>query len=128
MMEDRKDIENREDIENLVDEFYKKVLEDETIAYIFNEVVKINTEKHMPIMYDFWEATLFNKAVYKGNPMKIHMKLNEKEALTKAHFNQWLALFNETVDEFFYGEKAELAKTRALSIATVMQFKIYKAP
>jgi hemoglobin len=126
MMEDRKDIENRNDIKKLVDEFYKKVLEDETIGYIFNDVVKINLEKHMPLMYDFWETTLFHKAVYKGNPMKIHMKLNEKEALTKAHFNQWLALFNETVDELFYGEKAELAKTRALSIATVMQFKIYK--
>lgn len=126
-MTDRKDMETREDIEILVNSFYKKVLKDEIIGYIFKDIVKIDLEKHMPTMYDFWETTLFHKAVYKGNPMNIHLKLNEKELLTKAHFDQWLALFNETVDELFEGEKAELAKTRALSIATVMQIKIYQS-
>lgn len=126
-MTDRKDIETRKDIEILVDSFYKKVLKDETIGYIFKDVANINLEKHMPTMYDFWETTLFHSSVYKGNPMNIHLKLNKVETLTKAHFEQWLALFNETVDELFQGEKAELAKTRALSIATVMQIKIHNA-
>lgn len=126
-MTDRKDIETRKDIEILVDSFYKKVLKDETIGYIFKDVANINLEKHMPTMYDFWETTLFHSSVYKGNPMNIHLKLNNKEPLKKSHFEQWLALFNETVDELFHGEKAELAKTRALSIATVMQIKIHNA-
>ena len=123
----KKDIENRKDIEMLVDAFYTKVIKDETIGYIFNEVVKLDWEKHIPIMYDFWETTLFHKAIYKGNPMKIHVDLNVKEQLKKAHFDQWLALFNETVDELFDGEMANLAKTRALSIATIMQIKIHQA-
>lgn len=126
-MTNRKDIETREDIEILVDSFYKKVLKDETIGYIFKDVANINLEKHMPTMYDFWETTLFHRSVYKGNPMSIHLKLNKKEQLRKGHFDQWLALFNETVDELFQGEKAELAKTRGLSIATVMQIKIHEA-
>lgn len=125
-LKDKKDMETREDIIILVDTFYEKVLRDQTIGYIFNDVVNINLEKHMPVMYDFWETTLFHTAVYKGNPMKIHDKLNEKESLTKPHFDQWLTLFNETVDDLFYGEKAALAKTRALSIATVMQIKIHQ--
>lgn len=123
----KKDIENRKDIEMLVDAFYTKVIKDETIGYIFNEVVKLDWEKHIPIMYDFWETTLFHKAIYKGNPMKIHVDLNVKEQLKKVHFDQWLTLFNETVDELFDGEKAILAKTRALSIATIMQIKIHQA-
>jgi hemoglobin len=126
-MPQKQDIKNRKDIELLVDTFYKKVLKDETISYIFNDVAKIDLAKHMPLMYDFWETTLFHQAVYKGNPMKVHLDLNVKESLKKAHFDQWLTMFNETVDELFYGEKAELAKTRALSIATVMQIKIYQA-
>ena len=124
----KKDIEGRQDIEKLVDSFYQKVIKDDTIGYIFNDVVKLDWEKHIPIMYDFWETTLFHQAIYKGNPMKIHVDLNAKETLKKDHFDQWLAMFNETVDELFHGEKASLAKTRALSIATVMQIKIHQNP
>ena len=126
-MPQKQDIESRKDIELLVDTFYEKVLKDETIGYIFSEIANIDLAKHMPLMYDFWETTLFHKANYKGNPMKVHVDLNENVPLKKAHFDQWLSMFNKTVDELFSGEKAELAKTRALSIATVMQIKIYQA-
>ncbi len=128
LMTNRKDIENREDIIVLVDSFYDKVLKDDTIGYIFKDVANINLEKHMPTMYDFWETTLFHQSVYKGNPMRVHVKLNQKEPLKKSHFERWLKLFNETVDELFEGEKAESVKTKALSIATVMQIKVYQAP
>jgi hemoglobin len=122
-----KDISSRDDIVKLVDQFYTKVLSDQTIAYIFKDVAKIDLKNHMPTMYDFWESTLLNKTAYRGNPMKVHLDLNDKESLKKVHFDQWLKLFNETVDELFKGERAELAKTRALSIATVMQIKLYKS-
>ena len=125
-MENKRELKSRIDIELLVDSFYKKVMKDDTIGYIFGETVNLDWEKHIPIMYDFWETTLFHKAIYKGNPMKVHIDINKKEPLKKAHFDQWLSMFYETVDELFYGEKAELAKTRALSIATVMQIKIYQ--
>ena len=123
-MPDKRDIENRQDIELLVNKFYKKVLSDKLIGYIFTEVANINLPEHMPKMYDFWETTLFHNVLYKGNPMTVHLELNKLEALLKPHFDQWLLLFNETVDELFDGEKAHLAKTRALSIATMMQIKI----
>ena len=41
---------------------------------------------------------------------------------------RWLQLFTSTVDELFEGEKAELAKQRAMSIATVMQLKLLHEP
>jgi len=120
------DIKTREDVILMVDSFYKKVLKDDTIAYLFTDIAKVNWETHMPIMYNFWETTLFHKAIYKGNPMKVHVDLNKKVVLKKEHFDQWLSMFNATVNELFVGEKAELAKTRALSIATVMQIKIHQ--
>ena len=49
-----KAINNREDIELLVNKFYEKVKVDETIGYIFNEIANINWDKHLPKMYDFW--------------------------------------------------------------------------
>jgi hemoglobin len=42
----------------------------------------------------------------------------------KEHFERWRKLFDETVNENFKGEIAHAAKTRALSIATVMQLKV----
>jgi hemoglobin len=41
------------------------------------------------------------------------------------HFQRWTELFTATVDEMYKGEKAELIKQRAMSIATVMQIKIF---
>jgi hemoglobin len=122
----KNDISSRDDIVKLVDQFYDKVLDDATIGYIFKDVAKIDMKHHMPRMYDFWESTVLNKTTYRGNTMKVHLDINDKESLKKAYFDQWLVLFNATVDELFRGEKAELAKTRALSIATVMQIKLHK--
>ena len=122
----KKDIENRADIELLVNEFYKKVKADDLIGYIFTEVAKINWEKHLPHMYDFWENTLFYTGAYEGNPMELHKHLHRVMPLKTEHFAQWNKLFLSTVDELYKGKNAKLAKQRAISISTVMQIKILK--
>ncbi len=120
----KRDIESREDIELLVNEFYKKVISDPVIGTIFTDIVKVNWTRHLPVMYDFWENTLFYTGNYIGNPMETHSRLNRLIPLKASYFKQWTDLFNTTVDELFSGGKAELAKQRALSISTVMQIKI----
>lgn len=120
----KKDIENRSDIEILVKAFYEKVKTDAIIGPIFNDIIQVNWEKHLPMMFDFWENTLFYTGCYTGNPMKSHQHLQEIFPLTSEHFKQWLSLFTSTVDELFEGEKALLAKQRAMSISMVMQIKI----
>ncbi len=125
-MAEKLDIQTRSDIELLVNMFYKKVQKDEVISHFFNDVVVLDWSKHIPVMYDFWESILLDKHNYKGNPMPAHISLNEKSPMKKEHFDRWIQLFSSTVDELFSGEKAEQAKTRALSIATVMQIKIHK--
>jgi hemoglobin len=120
----KKDLENRADIELLVRCFYDKVKADDTIGYIFNDIARVNWEKHFPVMFDFWENVLFYTGGYDGNPMTIHQHINRVVPLTKFHFTRWNQLFAQTVDELFEGNNAMLAKQRALSIATVMQLKI----
>ncbi|MBC8053693.1 MAG: group III truncated hemoglobin [Sphingobacteriaceae bacterium] len=119
-----KDLISREDIELLVNAFYQKVQKDDVIGFIFNDVAKVNWEQHLPKMYDFWETILFGQKGFKGNPMEVHFKLNQKQALGDREFERWKALFNTTVDENFEGEFAELAKQKAQSIADLMLFKI----
>lgn len=120
----KKDIQTRDDIETLVTTFYDKVKADPVIGHIFTEVAKVNWEKHLPVMFDFWENTILFSGSYSGNPMAAHQRLHATFPLNPDHFKRWIALFTGTVDELYAGEKAELAKQRALSIATIMQVKL----
>jgi hemoglobin len=121
------DISSRTDIEKIVLQFYEAVKADETIGFIFTEVVKMNWEKHIPVIVDFWETILLDNPVYTKNAMEVHYDLNNKIPLRKAHFDSWVHLFITTVDDLFEGKIAALAKTRAKSIAGVMLFKMENA-
>lgn len=120
------DIETNQDLEILLSKFYTKLLSDETVSNIFTEVAKINLEAHLPKIIDFWNLSLFGKGDYSNNVMKIHLDLNAEEKLNEKHFKTWLNHFYSTVDENFSGKNAEIIKTKALSIATVMQIKMHK--
>ncbi|RMG03673.1 MAG: group III truncated hemoglobin [Acidobacteria bacterium] len=119
-----KDILSRADIDTLMQNFYQKVMKDPLIGYIFTDVAKLNLEKHLPIIGDFWDSVLFNSGKYQKhqrNPMLVHLELNRKTQLKPEHFDRWLVIFNETIDELFSGANAELIKSRAAMIAERMQ-------
>jgi hemoglobin len=122
-----RDIETREDIDELVAEFYRKAIADPLIGYIFTEVARIDLDAHLPVIADFWEMLLFGspnfQEKYRRSPMQTHGALNEKEPLRAEHFGRWVRLFVETVSEKFAGERAELAKARAYSIAQTMRYR-----
>ncbi|WP_299442650.1 group III truncated hemoglobin [uncultured Aquimarina sp.] len=121
--DDLKDITTREDIEYLMWAFYKKALEDPNIGSFFTEIAQINLEDHIPHIASFWEQQLFYTGNYKKNVLQIHQNLHQQKIMEKIHFETWLELFTSTVDLNYSGPKAELMKTRALSIATVIQLK-----
>jgi hemoglobin len=123
----KKDITSREDIEQLVSAFYEQVKKDDTIGFIFTDVVKINWEHHIPLIVDFWESILLDNPVYTKNAMEVHYVLNKKTPLKKEHFVTWVLLFCTAVDDLFEGKTAALAKTRAKSISGLMQFKMADA-
>jgi len=118
------DIQNKDDLYLLVDEFYKKLLSDESISYIFTDVVKIHLEEHLPILVTFWSQAILGTGGYTKNLTQIHLDVNAKEHLTPELFKIWLHHFYTSVDENFIGDNSEKIKTQALSIATVMQIKI----
>ena len=122
-----KNLETREDIELLVNTFYRKVQKDETIGYFFNDIAKVNWNLHLPKMYNFWETLLFGKASYKGNPMAVHYPINDEVAMEKFHFEHWLKLWTETVNELFSGEIADMAIYKAKNISQLMAFKMETA-
>lgn len=118
------DIISGAEIKIVIDTFYDKVRADASIGFIFNDIAQVDWEHHMPIMYDFWESTVFGTGTYTRNAMTPHFVLQDKVKFTAAHFERWVFLFVTTVDELYAGENAEIMKMRATSIAGLMQNKL----
>ena len=112
-----KDITSREDIILLVNSFYEKVNQDDLLKPIFSHV---DWPAHLPTMYNFWSSMVLGDQSYQGNPFQKHVHL----AIDSSHFNRWLELFTQTVNENFAGFKAEEVKSRAQNIAGVFQHKM----
>lgn len=118
-----KDIENREDIIQMVNSFYEIVRKDTRLGFLFDETAKVDWASHLPKMYDFWEDILFDKAIFSGNPMAKHQKLNQMSKLKAEDFDIWLTIFKSNIDKQFKGAVVEKAKQRAESIATITKIK-----
>lgn len=121
------DLDNKQAIHKLVDAFYSKVVNDELLGPIFNDIAQVDWDHHLPIMYNFWESILIGAHYNRDNPMDAHIKLDQKVKLEEAHFERWLELFYHTIDAHFEGPKAKEVKNRASTIARVMQFKVQSA-
>lgn len=111
------DILTEADVGNLVNAFYEKIRQDELLADVFNAIIQDNWPAHLSRMTDFWTTILLYTRKYKDDPMPKHLPL----PVDKKHFERWLMLFNQTIDELFTGQIAENAKKRANSIAAIMQ-------
>lgn len=108
-------IEDRNDISNLVNSFYLKIKEDELLGNIFELHLAKTWSEHLDKMTDFWETNLLGVAKFKGNPTQKHIQVdnNINHAIEQKHFERWLQLWFETIDELFTGECAEKAKNAA---------------
>lgn len=120
MQNNKHDIQTEKDIELMVNTFYEKVNQDELLSYVFNDFSKVDWNTHLPTMYRFWNTLIFAKKSYKGTPFHKHIPL----PVEKKHFNRWIQLFEENIDNHFKGEVAENTKLRARSIAHIFQSKL----
>ena len=118
------DILNASDIKLLVDRFYDKVRTHKDLGPIFDDVMKINWELHLPKMYKFWGNIVFQTGEYKGFPFATHMTVNEKAPLTPELFDAWLTLFHSTIDELFEGPESEALKFKSRNIKEVWSVKM----
>jgi len=119
-----RDIIDRTDVSFLIDTFYKKVVTDKIIGSFFTDVIKLDWDRHIPVMIDFWETVLFGGYKYKGNPMLVHMELHKKKALKAEHFERWTKLWAQTIQDHFEGKIASKAIERANTVSQVIMMRI----
>ena len=123
------DIQNREDVNTLVNTFYASIRKDDFLGPIFNKMIpEENWESHLIKLTDFWETNLFNVMKFKGNPMEAHQRTDKahNHTIEQEHFIYWLDLWFKTVDSLFNGEKAELAKERARRMSTHLFVNVWR--
>ena len=109
-----------EDIKVLVDSFYGKVRNDILIGPIFEEKIQDRWPQHLSKMYTFWQTVLLGEHTYYGSPFPPHAGL----PVEAEHFNRWLALFSQTLEEHFSGKTADEALWRANKMAEMFQYKL----
>lgn len=119
-METSKEIMAIEDVQLLVDTFYSRVREDELLGPIFENRLEGKWEEHLGKMYRFWQTILLGEHTYYGSPLMPHLNM----PVEKKHFQQWVGIFHQTVDDLFSGEVAEEAKWRGNRMAEMFNYKI----
>jgi hemoglobin len=113
-------------IERLVDEFYKKVRADPTLAPVFEQAIADGDwGPHLATMRDFWSSVMLMSGRYKGNPVAKHLALEGAEPTL---FNRWLDLFSQTCRELFADDVATLFVVKAQRIAESLKLALFYRP
>lgn len=118
------DFKNRQDIHRVIVSFYDKLLSDPKISFFFDHIHADDLPHHLDRVADFWNQILFGGDGYQGNPMRPHIILNKRIEFKRDHFDIWLNHFIKTIDDSHQGELAEEMKSRANTIARVMELKM----
>ncbi|MBR9915580.1 MAG: group III truncated hemoglobin [Algicola sp.] len=120
MNNQRSDIESIEDIKILVDVFYEKVRSDDMLSPIFEDRINGKWQDHLEKMYRFWETVLLGMHSYVGSPFIPHANL----PINERHFQRWIFLFNQTLDQNFKGKYADKARWQGEKMAEMFKAKL----
>lgn len=116
----RKDIVDRDHIEQLVRNFYRDAAMDDVLGPVFH-AAQVNWNAHVATLIDFWAWQLLGEPGYDGQPLRAHEPVHARTPLSHAHYERWVELFCETVDGSFQGPRAEIAKGRGRKMAAAME-------
>lgn len=117
-----KDIESIDDIKHVVDTFYTGIDTDDLLGRYF---APIDMQAHLPRMYEFWSAVVFQTGTYHGRPFPKHARLVGLEA---KHFERWLERFIGIIDERYEGPNAGRMKASSAQIAWAFSSRLCAFP
>ncbi len=120
MPQEKRDIQNIDDIKLFVDTFYEQIQKDDILGHIFNDKIQDRWPEHLNKMYRFWQTVLLDEHTYYGSPFVPHAYL----PVERVHFERWVQIFEKTINTHFEGSKAEKAKWQGQRMAEMFQVKI----
>ncbi len=88
----------------LVDRFYDRVRQHPTLGPVFNGAID-DWPGHKALLTQFWSSVALGTRSYRGNPMAKHRSL----PIHAGHFDDWLALWQQTTQELLpAGQAAQM--------------------
>ena len=115
-----RDIADREDVVELLGDFYHRAFADELLRPVFVDIAQMDLSTHLPAITDFWCKTVLKQGEYRRNVATPHRELHEIAHLEPRHFERWLLLWHSTIDDRHTGHRAEIAKLQGARIAHSM--------
>ena len=113
-------------VARMVAEFYRRVRAHPLLGPIFEDAIGENWGPHLARMTDFWSSVAMNTGRYSGKPAPAHRKLS---AVRPWHFNLWLGLFRQTLEEIAPTPAAAAHFIeRAERIAQSLQMAMFDSP
>lgn len=106
---------SEEQIAALVDTFYTRVRQDETLGPVFERAIGDEWGPHLARMRAFWSSLLLASGRYRGNPMLKHLMLLPR--IGQQHFERWLNLWRQTAADLLPPSAAAVFVKRAEAIA-----------
>lgn len=123
----RGDLDSVSQIAEMVRRFYADVAQDELLGPMFNDVAQVDWSEHLPKLTAFWARALLGLSGYVGNPYRAHAEVNAKVPFQAAHFERWLSLFSETLEDW-EGPNVDRALELAANVARVHSQQLIGVP
>ncbi|MGI0438917.1 group III truncated hemoglobin [Helicobacter himalayensis] len=115
-------------IAKLMDIFYEKVRKDANLAPIFNAKIGESDSKwqhHKKHIGNFWKQMLLGESTFNGQPLKKHLEL---PPFPRERFDDWLALFEESLHQVYDEPTSAHILEVVRGIAGRFQMMIYDMP
>lgn len=112
-------------IDRLMEIFYEKIRHHNELGAIFNAKVGTSDEAwtaHKAKIGNFWQGMLLGEGDYSGQPMKAHLEL---APFPQSLFNEWLALFEDSLNKVFDEPNSNTILQKAQMIAQNFQRVLY---
>ncbi|HKY13634.1 MAG TPA: group III truncated hemoglobin [Microthrixaceae bacterium] len=120
LVEPDRDIEDRADVEEFVRAFYRRVATDDVLGPVF-EAAGVDWSVHIPKLVEFWAWQLLGIRGYEGNPLLAHRPVHAETPFRDRHYERWLQIFDDTLEERFRGPVADVAAQRARRMAGALR-------
>lgn len=108
----------RENVRELVDEFYRLVRADQQLGPIFQKALGDDWTPHLAKLAEFWSTIVLGTRSFHGNVYGTHMQL---DGIEPQHFQRWLGLFQQTATRLFEPAQADQFITMARRVASSLQ-------
>jgi len=106
-------------IEKVVRRFYAQIQKDALLAPIFHEKIH-DWEPHLQQMCAFWSSVMLKSKQYQGRPMPKHVTL----PIDAHHFDRWLEVFGQTVNDLCDEKIAAIFLDKATTIAKSIEMGV----